>query len=116
MVTKELCGQDPRGGYMKIIARIRTDFKEKFGKKVGAIGFAIYLDKLERLESDDDKFDVDVMLVYDEDTSPKEIIAAARELGKEGSVRTLASVDRSVRYRKLVRLGKDGQITLETND
>ena len=89
---------------------------EKFGKKVGAIGFAIYLDKLERLESDDDKFDVDVMLVYDEDTSPKEIIAAARELGKEGSVRTLASVDRSVRYRKLVRLGKDGQITLETND
>ena len=89
---------------------------EKFGKKVGAIGFAVYLDKLERFAIEDGSFDVDVMLVYDESVAPREIIAAARELGKEGSVRALSAPDKSLRYRKLVRLGKDGLLTLETND
>ena len=57
------------------------------------------------------------MLVYDGDVSAKDIIAAAKQLGKEGSsVRTLTAVDNSVRYRKLVKLGKEGLITLETND
>jgi ATP phosphoribosyltransferase regulatory subunit len=89
---------------------------EKFGKKVGAIGFAVYLDKLERFAVEDGSFDVDVMLVYDEGVAPREIIAAARELGKEGSVRALSAPDKSLRYRKLVRLGKDGLLTVETND
>ena len=89
---------------------------EKFGKKVGAIGFAVYLDKLERFAIEDGSFDVDVMLVYDESVAPREIIAAARELGKEGTVRALSAPDKSLRYRKLVRLGKDGLLTLETND
>jgi ATP phosphoribosyltransferase regulatory subunit len=89
---------------------------EKFGKKVGAIGFAVYLDKLERFAVEDGSFDVDVMLVYDEGVAPREIIVAARELGKEGSVRALSAPDKSLRYRKLVRLGKDGLLTVETND
>lgn len=89
---------------------------EKFGKSVGAIGFAIYLDRLERLESEDDGYDVDVMLVYDADAAPKDIIAAARELSAYGSVRALRSAEGGVRYRKLARLDKEGRISLETND
>jgi ATP phosphoribosyltransferase regulatory subunit len=89
---------------------------EKFGKRVGAIGFAVYLDKLERFAAGENSFDVDVMLVYDEDVAPRDIIAAARELGKDGSVRVLSAPDESLRCRKLVRLGKDGILTLETND
>ena len=89
---------------------------EKFGKRMGAIGFAVYLDKLERFGSDDASLPVDTLLVYGEDVSPKEIIEAARELGKEGSVRTLGALDRSVRYRKLVKLGKGGLEILEAND
>ena len=89
---------------------------EKFGKRVGAIGFAVYLDKLERFAAGENSFDVDVMLVYDDDVAPRDIIAAARELGRDGSVRVLSAPDESLRCRKLVRLGKDGILTLETND
>lgn len=90
---------------------------QRFGKKTEAIGFAVYLDKLERFGNDRAEYDVDYMLVYDGDVSAKDIIDAAKQLGKEGSsVRTLTAVDNSVRYRKLVKLGKEGLITLETND
>ena len=90
---------------------------QRFGKKTEAIGFAVYLDKLERFGNDRAEYDVDYMLVYDGDVSAKDIIAAAKQLGKEGSsVRTLTAVDNSVRYRKLVKLGKEGLVTLETND
>lgn len=89
---------------------------EKFGKSLGAIGFAIYLDRLERLGGEDDGYDVDVMLVYGSEIAPSDIIRAARELSVHGSVKTVPSADESVRYRKLARLGKEGQITLETND
>ena len=37
---------------------------ERFGKKMGAVGFAVYLDKLERFGNNADDFDVDYMLVY----------------------------------------------------
>lgn len=89
---------------------------EKFGKKLGAIGFAVYLDRLERLDGEDVDYDVDVMLVYDADTQPDEIIAAARQLSQYGSVRTASSLDCGVRYRRLVKLGKEGLLRVETND
>lgn len=90
---------------------------EKFGKRAGAIGFAVYLDKLERFGKDDSKYDVDIMLVYEADTATDSIIDAARTLGRDGSsVRTCRMVDKSIRYRKLVKLGKEGLKTLEAND
>ena len=90
---------------------------ERFGKKTGAIGFAVYLDRLERFGNNDEGFDVDYMLLYEEETPANKIIDAAKQLGKDGSsVRTLASYDASLRYRKLVKLGKDGCISLEAND
>ena len=90
---------------------------ERFGKKTEAIGFAVYLDKLERFGNDRAEYDVDYMLVYDEGASPKDIINAAKQLGKDGaSVKTLTAVDTALRYRRLVKLGKEGLVTLETND
>jgi ATP phosphoribosyltransferase regulatory subunit len=41
---------------------------EKMGKRCGAIGFAIYLDELERLDPAQDKYDADVLVLYDEAT------------------------------------------------
>ena len=90
---------------------------ERFGKKTGAIGFAVYLDRLERFGRDDLPYDVDYMLLYEEGTPAEEIIAAAKQLGCDGSsVRTLTAPDTGVRYRKLVKLGKGGLEDLETND
>ena len=90
---------------------------ERFGKKTGAIGFAVYLDKLERFGKEDAGFDVDYMLIYEEGTPAEKIIGAARQLGRDGSsVRTLAAADAGVSYRQLVRLEKEGAIHFETND
>lgn len=90
---------------------------ERFGKKTEAIGFAVYLDKLERFGKEDAGADVDYMLIYEEGTPVEKIIAAARQLGKDGSsVRTLASADADISYKQLVRLEKEGAIYFETND
>jgi ATP phosphoribosyltransferase regulatory subunit len=90
---------------------------ERFGKKTDAIGFAVYLDRLERFGYDSADFDVDYMVVYEEGTSASDIIKLARQLGCDGSsVRTLASADATLRCRKLVKLGKDGLVEVETND
>ena len=90
---------------------------ERFGKKMGAVGFAVYLDKLERFGSASDDFDVDYMLLYSADVPAAKIIAAANELSADGSsVRASSAIDAGVRYRKLVRLSKGGLQTLEAND
>lgn len=88
---------------------------ERFGKKTGAIGFAVYLDRLERIGADIDIFDVDYLLLYD-DSSTEDIVRTVAELSKDGSsVRTQNNFDSNIRYRNLVKLGKDGSYTLETN-
>lgn len=90
---------------------------ERFGKKMGAVGFAVYLDKLERFGSASDEFDVDYMLLYSADVPAAKIIAAANALSADGSsVRASSAIDAGVRYRKLVRLSKGGLQTLEAND
>ena len=90
---------------------------EKFGKKTEAIGFAVYLDKLERFGKGGKEYDIDVMLVYDADVEAQKIIEAVKRFGKDGSsVRAVSTLDESVRYRQLVRLTKEGVNILETND
>lgn len=90
---------------------------EKFGKNTEAIGFAVYLDKLQRFGAESSDYDVDIMLLYDNALSAGEIIEAVEELRKNGnSVRTVNYIDDGVRYRKLVKLGKEGMSVLEAND
>lgn len=97
------------GRYDRLMAR--------FGKKTEAIGFAVYLDRLERLGKDSDEYDVDYLLVYEKDSDPREVILAAEKLRASGSsVRTQSSAECELRYRYLLKLGKDGSSTLETND
>lgn len=97
------------GRYDRLMAR--------FGKKTEAIGFAVYLDKLERLGDDEQKYDIDVMLVYDDKVAPERIIEAVRSFYEEGkTVRTVSSPDNSVRCRQILRITEGGLEILETND
>ena len=90
---------------------------EKFGKKTGAIGFAVYLDKLERFGRASTDYDIDVMIVYDDDVCADKIIDTVKQFSVGGcSVRTANAVDLGVRYAKLVRLTREGADILETND
>jgi len=57
---------------------------EKFGKVGSAIGFALYLNLLERLEEQDGRNQVDVMILYDETTDPATVQNKAEELRREG--------------------------------
>ena len=90
---------------------------EKFGKKTNAIGFAVYLDKLERFGTQSEDFDVDIMLCYDADVKPEDIIKTSNGFIADGkTVKTASAPDKNTRYRQLVKLGKDGVEIIEAND
>ena len=85
-------------------------------KKSGAIGFALYLDRLESLVSPRKEFDVDALLLYDENSTPAEILAAVKKLTDEGlSVLAQKSVPERLWYRQLLKLTESGVETIETN-
>lgn len=62
---------------------------EKMGKHCGAMGFAIYLDELERLHPAQSQWDADVLLLYDESTDPARLTAQVASLTAAGK-KTLA--------------------------
>ncbi len=89
----------------------------RLGKQSGAIGFAVYLDRLERFDMETETYDVDVMLWYDPDINPQDILEAQRRLLEEGkSVITVSELNNAIRYRQLIKLTNGGMSTLETND
>ena len=89
----------------------------RLGKRSGAIGFAVYLDRLERFDVAPQTYDVDVMLWYDAETAPQTILEAQRQLMAEGKrVITASEPNTSIRYRQLIKLTNGGMCTLETND
>ncbi|MBO7309929.1 MAG: ATP phosphoribosyltransferase regulatory subunit [Clostridia bacterium] len=88
----------------------------KMGKKCGAIGFAVYLDRLERFGSENTEYDVDIMLEYGNE-SEKDVIKAVKEIVSSGmTVKAVRRADKSVRYRQLKKIVKGGIQILETND
>ncbi|MBP3319577.1 MAG: ATP phosphoribosyltransferase regulatory subunit [Ruminiclostridium sp.] len=57
---------------------------EKMGKHCGAIGFAIYLDELDRLRPADTQWDADVLVRYDEKTDLAALTGKLSSLAAEG--------------------------------
>lgn len=81
----------------------------RMGKTGQAIGFAVYLDQLERLEADGE-YDVDMLLVYGPQDDPAAVAARAGELMAGGkSVRVERTAPQRLRYRELVRFSEGGQ-------
>ena len=90
---------------------------KKMGKNSGAIGFAVYLDMLERFGDEVEYFDVDVLLVYEEGASPKDIIDAVKLLSSYGkTVKVQKANDGRVKYRQLAAVRRGGFEILENND
>ena len=78
---------------------------EKMGRKSGAIGFAVYLDTLERLEPRSQGFDVDTVLLYEETTPMEAIEAQAGLLRQDGrSVLVQRHLPENLRCRQIIRL------------
>ena len=89
---------------------------KKMGKHSGAIGFAVYLDQLERFQPSAD-YDVDALLLYGDDADPRQVLQAVRLLGDTGkTVRAERSRSDAISYRQLLQLRNGGLEILETND
>ena len=88
------------GSYNKLMKRM--------DKKGGAIGFAVYLDNLEYLKSEDPGFDIDTVLLYGENDDPADVTRAAAKLSGDMDVAVERSVPEKLRYKNLYKM-KDGE-------
>lgn len=89
----------------------------KLGKNAGAIGFALYLDMLEWLGGNDEEYDADVLIVY-EDSADKNIVAKTAEDITSGgeSVCVLSGIPQNGRYKRLVKVTERGIDEVEKLD
>jgi len=90
------------GQYDKLMRRM--------GRSARAVGFAIYMDLLERLEDTVRPYDVDTVLLYDDSADAARLCQAVRLLTDSGrSVLAQKAVPEKLRYRQLLRF-EDGGI------
>ena len=87
------------GQYDKIMRRM--------GKSASAVGFAVYLDSLERFNRPNKEYDGDILLLHGGDMI--QAMKAAEALSGDGSsVRISAQVPEGLRFRQIIRLaGKE---------
>lgn len=73
---------------------------QKMKRKSSAIGFAVYMDLLERLEEDAEEYDVDTVLLYT-DEPISEVSAAAKAITDSGkTVAVYRKIPENLRYRE----------------
>lgn len=81
---------------------------QKLGRKSGAIGFAVYLDLLERLESRTEQNDVDTVLLCNRAADAAALVEAAEALSKEGSLLVAAELPPQVQPGRVLRFTERG--------
>ena len=78
---------------------------KKMGKNSKAIGFAVYLDVLERLGKKENEYDYDFIVLKDENTDPALIIKNVEAISENGSnVIVLGKIPEDLRYRGIINL------------
>lgn len=82
----------------------------QMGRRGGAVGFAVYLDRLGRMPEAAKEYDVDTLLLYDEGCALTALYAAANGLRKEGSVMLQKEIPAKLTYRQAYRF-VNGEVT-----
>ena len=90
---------------------------ERMGKRAGAVGFAVYLDSLDRLDTSEKAYDFDVVFLYDQQSDLRQVLKEAKEMREAGETVAVQRVlPEKITCKKLVKL-EDGEVkTLERND
>ncbi len=89
---------------------------KKMGKNSRAIGFAVYLDLLERLTDDGNDYDVDTVILYNENDDINTLNNAIKMLTDNGkSVVAQKAVPEKIRYKQLLALNEKGVEIIENN-
>ncbi len=87
----------------------------KMGRTSSAIGFAVYLDALERFKEHENEFDVDVVLL--ENDSIDAVFDAVKKLSDDGqTVRVCKNVPDNIRFKRVVKLSGKELVTVCEND
>ena len=77
---------------------------QRMGRKSRAVGFAIYMDLLERLGSEADPYDVDTLLLYPDSADVARLSEIVRGIAEAGrSVTAQRTIPERLKYRRLVR-------------
>lgn len=76
---------------------------QKMKRKSGAVGFAVYLDTIERLGNVRQEYDVDCVVLYNESSDTKKLSAIVSSLVSEGkSVTAQREIPEGIRYKELI--------------
>lgn len=89
---------------------------QKMGRQARAIGFAVYLDELERFGARSAEFDAETVLLYRDGCDVGELFAAAEQLkAKKGCVSVMKKLPDGLKYKQLY-VFEDGEVKeLEAN-
>lgn len=102
------CGILSGGQYDRLMARMHRTSR--------AIGFALYLDLLERLEAGVDAYDVDTVILYGEGADIRTLNGAVSMMRANGkSVIALKQIPEKLKYKQLLKLNERGVEILENN-
>lgn len=78
----------------------------QMGRGDGAIGFAVYMNLLERLERPEETFDADVLLLYDDKTPAGAVLREAEDCRRSGqSVRVERQMPEGLTFRAVRKVG-----------
>ena len=81
----------------------------KMGRKDNGIGFAVYLDLLQRYNETENEYDVDYILLKNENDDISVITKAIDELKRENaSVLVQNEIPENIKYRKAVKITEEG--------
>ncbi len=84
---------------------------KRMGKASGAIGFAVYLDSLSVLSESEERFDTDVLLIYNEGEKLSNINRAVAQISSRGErVSAQRQIPERFKYKRLCRIS-GGEIT-----
>lgn len=95
------------GQYDKLLRKMKL--------KKGAIGFAVYLDMLEQLDSSKSEYDADTVLVYDGETAFGAVEKISEKFREEGSVLAVNKIPENIRCRRIATIQGGEVISVEDN-
>ncbi len=89
---------------------------KKMHRNAGAIGFAVYLDLLEEISEETKEFDVDAVLLYDDQTLFSEVDVVLSKLISEGkTVMAQRALPEKIRCKEIWKISESGVELLERN-
>ena len=84
---------------------------QKMKRRSGAIGFGVYMDRLERLLEETPEYDIEILLLYDETARITQLNDVIRGLTHEGhTVVAQRKIPDKLKFQRLMRL-TDGEVT-----